>query len=103
MANFVLNHYNWSEYSTMVLHFTIKWYIATQAQGSTIINDDDSFSRLPTVNLSNYTSFVYSTGFQMNLDSKNISSDDAYSTMNSQFNVVYDSGSYYLAMKPNNK
>lgn len=99
-ANFMINKYDWSTYSLVLSHVSVKWYILPQIEGNSTIVDDYS-SQFQSSNIEAYDSIIYSVGLEKNLQRHNVSLEETSRQILDRFNIVYNSGSSYVAERSN--
>jgi hypothetical protein len=97
-ANFMIEKYNWNLTSIVISDGGAKWYISTQIQGYTEI-DTASSSRFLTSNITTYDCIIYSVGLAKTLQWSNVSVEETSQRILDGFNVIYNSGSSYIAEK----
>jgi hypothetical protein len=97
-ANFMIEEYNWNLTSIVISDVGAKWYISPQIQGYTEI-DTVYESRFLRSNITTYDCIVYSVGLAMNLQMNNVSVKETSQQILDGFNVIYSSGSSYIAEK----
>jgi hypothetical protein len=96
-ANFMIEEYNWNLTSIVISDVGAKWYISPQIQGYTEIDTVYS-SRFLTSNITAYDCIIYSVGLAKTLQMNNVSAEDSQQILD-RFNVIYNSGSSYVAEK----
>jgi hypothetical protein len=100
-ANFVIDKYDWRPYSLVLSHVSVSWYIlarAPQIEGNSfIISDYSSLSQGS--NIEAYDLIVYSVGLEKTLRRYNVSLEVTSQRIFDRFNVIYNSGSSYVAEK----
>jgi hypothetical protein len=97
-ANFMIEKYDWNSKSIVITDNAAKWYISPQVEGYTAIDADLA----PTIRLSNITNYnciVNSAGLAHTLEASNISIEKTSQQIMSKFDLVYNSGFSYIAMK----
>jgi len=95
-ANFIIEKYNWNSSSFIIADVGMSYYISTQIQGKTIV-DASNAARFGLANFTDYDSIIYSVGLANSLQSKGISIENNSQLL--RFDVVYNSGSSYIAIK----
>jgi hypothetical protein len=96
MANFIIENYNWTSYTTLLLDTSMLWYIYPQVvSNATLVNVYSSFYES---NISNYNCIIYSIRLQNELDSANASATETSSKI-SDYSVIYTLGDSYMAIK----
>jgi hypothetical protein len=98
-ANFMIEKYNWNRHSTVLSHSSDRWYIDPQVEGNSEL-DEDSSSNPKSLNVTIYDSVIYSIGLAQSFEVRGVSEENALRQILDKFNVVYDSGSSYIAEKP---
>lgn len=96
-ANFLLRDINWSSNFLAISDNSLKWYISPQVQVSKI--DSNYNARFNLQNITLYSCIVYSIGLERSLQEIGISLKDASSGLLDQYDVIYNSGSSYIALK----
>ena len=97
-ANIMIEKYDWRAKSLVIADSGPKWYISTQIQGNTEVDTDLA----PSINLSNITNYdciIYSVGLAHTLQISNISIEETSQQIIDKFNLVYNSGTSYIATK----
>ena len=97
-ADFTISKYNWTLTSMVISDDFTKWYISPQIQGNTQVDSDLE----PTIRLSNITDYdciIYSVGLAHTFQVSNIPLEESSQKIMDNFNVVYNSGLSYVAMK----
>jgi hypothetical protein len=97
-ANFMIEKYNWNLTSIVISDVGAKWYISPQVQGYVEIDTADS-SRFLTSNITTYDCIIYSVGLAISFQNNNASVEEMSQRILDGFNVVYSSGSAYIAEK----
>ena len=105
-ANFMIEKYNWSLNTAMLSYSVTAAYVDPQVAGHVLIynvasqlpNEVSQFFRSPKIGT--YDCIIYDIDFEKILLSFGISPEEASQKIQSKFNVVYDSGSSYIAIEP---
>jgi hypothetical protein len=97
-ANFMIQKYNWNSNSIVLTDLSARWYMLPQIQGNPQI-DTDIASRFGLSKITAYDSIVYSVGMAQSLNMSHISIEQTSSQILDRFDVVYNSGSSYIAVK----
>ena len=97
-ANFMIEKYNWNSNSIVITDLGARWYMLPQIQGTPEI-DTDIASRFGLSKITAYDSIVYSVGMAQSLNMSHISIEQTSSQILDRFDVVYNSGSSYIAVK----
>jgi hypothetical protein len=97
-ANFMIEQYNWTLNSIVIADVGTKWYITPQIQGNTEIIDDYS-SRFVPSKITTHDCIIYSVGLAKTLQLNNVSIEETSQMILDRFNVIYNSGSSYIATK----
>jgi hypothetical protein len=96
LANFVIETYNWTTYSTLLLDTSMLWYIYPQVVSNSTLVNVYSSSYQP--NISDYDSIIYSVRLQNELDSVNVTATELSFEI-SDCSVSYTIGDSYVAIK----
>jgi hypothetical protein len=96
--NFLIDHYNWTNPSLILAHYRVITYLETK-QPSPVHFEDDVYSPL-FPRIKEYDCIVYTVGLGINLLRYNITTDSML--REAKLNVVYTSGSSYIAIKSSN-
>lgn len=95
-ANFMIEWYNWSKYSTVLLDTGTLWYIYPQvASNTSLVN---TYSPSYQSNLNGYDCIVYSLNLQNELQGANITVIQASVAFDS-FSTIYNSGDFGIYLK----
>jgi len=97
-ANFMLEKYDWNSNSLVITDLGARWYMLPQIQGNPEI-DTDIASRFGLSKITSYDSIVYSVGMAQSLNNDHISIEQTSFQILERFDVVYNSGSSYIAVK----
>jgi len=97
-ANFMIEKYDWNKNSLILSDVGMKWYIYPQINGNSIIDDGYS-SPFQGSNVEAYDSIIYSVGLEKNLQISNVSLEETSPRILDRFNIIYNSGSSYIAEK----
>ena len=97
-TNFMIEKYNWNSYSYVIADSGTRWFILPQIQGNTQI-DTDLAPRFGLANITMYNSIIYSVGVAEALNASNISAESTSQQIISKFDIVYNSGYSYAAIK----
>jgi hypothetical protein len=101
IANFMIDKYDWNSKNVVIGDDQMTWYISPQIPGNTQIDTDLA----PTIGLSHitqYDSIIYSVGLAQTLNMSNLSLEATSQKIMNSFDIVYDSGSSYIAIKASN-
>jgi hypothetical protein len=91
---FMLNHYNWNSETVILAHISTYSYILPQILSKSYFESDASLNS-SSFSLYRYDCVIYSIGLERTVG-ENVSKD----ILGENFNILYDSGSYELALKP---
>jgi hypothetical protein len=97
-ANFMIEKYDWNSKSIVIADSYTAWYISPQIQGNSEI-DTDLAPRFGLSNIAMYDSIIYSVGLAESLQTSNISVEATSQQILDRFDVVYNSGFSYIAVK----
>jgi hypothetical protein len=97
-ANFMIEKYNWNSNTIVITDLSARWYMLPQIQGTPEI-DTDIASRFGLSKITAYDCIVYSVGMAQSLNMSHISIEQTSSQILERFDVVYNSGSSYIAVK----
>lgn len=97
-AHYMIEKYDWNLRSILISDSGTKWYISSQIQGNSEI-DTNFASRFGLSNITTYDCIIYSVGLAKSLQMNNISVEETSQRILDRFNVVYDSGSSFIAEK----
>jgi hypothetical protein len=97
-SNFMLEKYDWNSNSVVLVSSPASFYISPQIQGNTEI-DTDITPRFGLLNITLYDSILYSVDLGNRLNMSNISVEATSQRLLERFDVVYNSGNFYIATK----
>ncbi len=97
-ANFMIEKYDWNSKSVVIVDSYKSWYMLPQIQGNTEI-DSNLISRFGIANITRYDSIAYSVGLAESLNVSDISVEATSQQIVDRFNLVYNSGLSYIAIK----
>ena len=97
-ANFMIEKYHPNLHSIAISDSGMKWYLSPIIQENIEI-DTDLAPRFGLSDLAAYECIIYSVGFAQNLQVNNISIEETSRGILDGFNVVYNSGFSYIAVK----
>ena len=97
-ANFMIEKYDWSSKNIVIADNAATWYISPQIQGNTLI-ETDLAPRFGLSNIIMFDSILYSVDLAERLSVSNISVESTSQSIMDRFDVVYNSGFSYIAMK----
>jgi hypothetical protein len=97
-ANFMIEKYDWKSNSLVITDLSARWYMLPQIHGNPEI-DTDIASRFGLSKITAYDSITYSVGMAKSLNMSGISIENTSSQIIENFNVLYNSGSSYIAVK----
>ncbi|HZK60455.1 MAG TPA: hypothetical protein VFC41_00175, partial [Anaerovoracaceae bacterium] len=97
-ANFMVEKYDWNSKSIVIAYTPASFYINPQIQGNTEI-DNDLAPRFGLSNITMYDFVLYSVDLAGRLNMSNISVEATSQRILDRFDVVYNSGDFYMATK----
>jgi len=97
-SSFMLEKYNWNSHSIVITDLAKGVNLVPKIQGHTQI-DTNSASTLGLKNITKYDSIIYSIDLENSLQNNGISLENNSKQVLQQFNVVYNSGSNFIAIK----
>jgi hypothetical protein len=98
-ANFMIEKYNWNLNTAILSDVGPNAYLDPQVAGHVLIQNEFSQSFRST-RIGTYDCIIYDIGFESALQRSGISAEEVSQEIQSEFNVVYDSGSSYIAIRP---
>jgi hypothetical protein len=98
-ANFMIEKYNWNLNTAILSDAGPNAYLDPQVAGHVLIQNEFSQSFRST-RIATYDCIIYDVGFESALQRSGISAEEVSQEIQSEFNVVYDSGSSYIAIRP---
>jgi hypothetical protein len=101
MAHFMIERYPWNADSLILLDTSTLWFIAPQINSSSSISvlTDVSSSGFQGSNIEAYHSIAYSPRLIQELREFNVSNSQVSQTVSENYDVIYNSGSCYVAEK----
>jgi hypothetical protein len=97
-ANFMIEKYDWNIPSIVIADSGTRWYMLPQIPGNPQI-DTDLAPRFGLSNIIMYNSILYSVGLAESLSKSNISVEETSNQIFDRFDIVYNSGFSYIAVK----
>jgi hypothetical protein len=103
-ANFMIEKYNWNISTAMLSDVVIAAYFDPQVAGHVFMyivasQSPNVVSQFRSPRIGTYDCIIYDVGFERILLGFGISAEEASQKIQSEFNVVYDSGSSYIAVR----
>lgn len=96
---FMIDKYAFNTSRTVLSHVSEKWYMSSRIEGSSAIDTDVSL-QFRNSSIEIYDCIVYSTGLARGLQTNNLSPEETTRLILGRFDVIYSSGSSYIAEKP---
>jgi hypothetical protein len=97
-ANFMIEKYDWNSNNIVISDLGMKWYLAPVVNGFSKI-DSNYENRFELANITNYDCVIYSLDLERGLQTSNISVSATSQQILNEYDVVFNSGFSYVAMK----
>ncbi len=99
IAGFMIEKFDWNRSSTVLSDVYYEAYVVTQVEGNVIFYHQSS-SPFQSPSNETYDFIIYSLRLAKSFESNKLSEENLSKQISDRFNVVYDSGLFYIAEKP---
>jgi hypothetical protein len=99
-ANFMLEHYNWNNNSTILSHSGTRWYLHPQINVNNSALYDESSNQFNFSNLKSFDTIIYSIHLGISFAELGYTPENVSEPIVKSDNIIYDSGYSFIAEKP---